>query len=319
MHPITFGYNEAAMNLNHLRVFASVAEHGSLTRAARELRVSQPAISKQLSDLEHDLKTPLLDRLPRGVRLTAAGEILYIHAQRILQAERTAEQELLDLRGLGRGLLAVGASTTVGSYLVPSLFGELHRLHPGVQLELTIANTATIQTAVLENRLDVGLIEGFVASDTLAVETLAADEMIVIASPTHRALRDAPLPASALQNLPLLMREHGSGSRDVVEAALREHAVTVQPVMSLGSTEAIKNAVRHGLGVAIVSRLSVEQELHSGRLVELRFTDLRIWRDLYLVSLKGKRHSPAATAFIALTRRRQPGTCAATPGNAYVI
>lgn len=319
MRPITFGYNNDRMNLNHLRVFASVAQHGSLTRAARELRVSQPAISKQLNDLEHDLQMPLVDRLPRGVRLTAAGEILYAHAQRILQAERSAEQELLDLRGLGRGKLAVGASTTVGSYLVPSLFGELHRDHPGVQLELTIANTATIQSAVLENHLDVGVIEGFVASEALTVETLAGDEMIAIASPTHSALRHAPLRATALQDLPLLMREHGSGSRDVVEAALREHGVSAQPVMSLGSTEAIKNAVRHGLGIAIVSRLSVEQELQSRRLVELRFTDLRIWRDLYLVSLKGKRHSPAAAAFIALTRRRKPSTRAASAGNTYAI
>ncbi|HEX4352508.1 MAG TPA: LysR family transcriptional regulator, partial [Polyangiales bacterium] len=120
------------MNLNHLRVFESVGRQGSLTRAARELRVSQPAISKQLSDLEHDVKTPLVDRLPRGVRLTAAGEILFAHAQRMLQAERTAQQELRELRNLGRGKLAVGASTTIGSYLVPSVFGELHRLHPGV-------------------------------------------------------------------------------------------------------------------------------------------------------------------------------------------
>ncbi|MEY4578769.1 MAG: hypothetical protein RL701_3472 [Pseudomonadota bacterium] len=307
------------MNLNHLRVFASVAQHGSLTRAARELRVSQPAISKQLSDLEHDLATRLVDRLPRGVRLTAAGEILYSHAQRILQAERTAEQELLDLRGLGRGKLSVGASTTVGSYLVPSLFGELHRLYPGVQLDLAIANTAAIQQAVLENRLDVGLIEGFVASDMLEVQTLAADDMIAIAAPTHAALHAAPLRARDLHTLPILMREHGSGSRDVVEAALRDRGIVLEPVMSLGSTEAIKNAVRHGLGIAFVSRLSVEQELQSRRLVELPLADLSIRRDLYLVSLKGKRHSPATTAFIALTQQRKRDARPALPGDSYAI
>jgi DNA-binding transcriptional LysR family regulator len=307
------------MNLNHLRVFACVAQHGSLTRAARELRVSQPAVSKQLNDLEHDVATRLVDRLPRGVRLTAAGEILFSHAQRILQAERTAEQELRDLRGLGRGKLSVGASTTIGSYLVPSLFGELHALYPGVQLDLTIANTAATQQAVLDNRIDVGLIEGFVASDMLAVETLAADDMVAIAAPTHPALAQAPLRASALRGLPVLMREQGSGSREVVEAALRERGIVVQPAMSLGSTEAIKNAVRHGLGVAIVSRLCVEHELKSRRLVELTLSDLSIRRDLYLVSLKGKRHSPATAAFIALTHRRQNATHGASPGDAYAI
>jgi DNA-binding transcriptional LysR family regulator len=307
------------MNLNHLRVFASVAQYGSLTRAARDLRVSQPAISKQLSDLEIDLATRLVDRLPRGVRLTAAGELLYVHAQRILQAERAAEQDLRDLRGLGRGKLAVGASTTVGSYLVPSLFGELHRLHPGVQLELEIANTAAIQSAVLQNGLDLGLIEGFVASEMLDVETLSADELIAIVAPGHPALQRAPLRAADLKDLPMLVREQGSGSRDVVEAALREREIALAPVMSLGSTEAIKNAVLHGLGVAIVSRLSVDYELQSRRLVELTFRDLRIRRDLYLVTLKGKRPSPAASAFIALAQARQSAVQAAERGDVYAI
>ncbi len=307
------------MNLNHLRVFASVAEHGNLTRAARDLNVSQPAISKQLSDLEQDLGSQLVDRLPRGVRLTEAGEVLLTHVQRILQAERAAQQDLRDLRGLGRGKLSVGASTTVGSYLVPSLMGELHRQHPGVQLDLTIANTAAVQSSVLENSCDVGLIEGFVSSDLLAVETLIADDMVGIAAPAHPALRSTPLRAAALRDLPLLMREQGSGSREVIEAALRKRDLVLKPVMSLGSTEAIKNAVIHGLGIAIVSRLTVEHELHSKRLVELTFSDLHIRRDLYLVALKGKRHSPAASAFIALTRRRLRSSPAHDPGDAYVI
>lgn len=307
------------MNLNHLRVFASVAEHGSLTRAARDLRVSQPAVSKQLNDLEEDLATQLVDRLPRGVRLTAAGEILYTHAQRILQAERTAEQELRDLRGLGRGKLSVGASTTVGSYLVPTLLGELHREHPGVTLDLTIANSAAVQNGVLENQYDVGLIEGFIASDLLEVETVTTDDMIAIAAPTHPALTHAPLWSGALRELPLLLREHGSGSREVVEAALRSRGLAIAPVMSLGSTEAIKNAVLHGLGIAFVSRLSVVHELASRRLVELPFRDLHVRRDLLLISLRGKRHSPATSAFIALTQRQLRRSRSELPGNSYAI
>jgi DNA-binding transcriptional LysR family regulator len=307
------------MNLNHLRVFASVARHGNMTRAARELRVSQPAVSKQLSDLEHDLSTPLVDRLPRGVRLTAAGELLFAHAQRILQAERSAEQELAELQNLGRGKLAVGASTTIGSYLVPSLFGELRRSHPAVELDLEIANTAGVQEAVLEHRLDLGLIEGFVASDALDVETLAGDEMVAIAAPSHPALARAPLRASELLELPVLMREHGSGTRDVIEAALAARGVELKPIMSLGSTEALKNAVLHGLGVAIVSQLTVEHELRSGQLAELRFSDLRIRRDIYLVTLKGKRQSPAAAAFTELLHRRQRTLAATQRGDVYAI
>ena len=318
MESIAFGYATFRMNLNHLRVFASVAEHGSLTRAARALHVSQPAISKQLGDLESDLGAVLVDRLPRGVRLTAAGEVLFAHAQRILHAERAAESELRELVELEAGRLSIGASTTIGSYFVPSLFGELHRAHPRVQLELRIANTAAIQEAVLENRLDLGLTEGFVASDALTVDTLEGDELVAIAAPGHPVLERAPLSARALTSLPLLMREPGSGSRDVVEAALLERGLRVQPIMALGSTEALKNAVLHGLGVAIVSRLTVEYELRTGRLAELALIDLHIRRDLHLVTLRDKRLSPAAKAFIELLRRRQRST-ASKRGDVYAI
>jgi DNA-binding transcriptional LysR family regulator len=307
------------MNLNHLRVFASVAEQGSLTRAARSLQVSQPAVSKQLGDLEHDLGTTLVDRLPRGVRLTAAGELLFAHAKRILHAEQAAEAELRDLAELGRGRLAIGASTTIGGYFVPSLFGELHRAHPGVQLELRIANTSDIQAAVLDNRLDLGLTEGLMHSDALSVEPFATDELIAIAAPGHAALGRSLLDARALSSLPLLMREAGSGSRDVVEAAFAKLGLRVTPVMALGSTEALKNAVLHGLGVALVSRLTVEHELRTGRLAELKVSDLHIRRDLHRVSLRGKRLSPAANAFIALAQRRLQTTQALVRGDVYAI
>jgi DNA-binding transcriptional LysR family regulator len=172
---------------------------------------------------------------------------------------------------------------------------------------------------VLENRLDVGLIEGSAASDLLDVETLAADEMVAIAAPGHAALARLPLRATALLELPLLMREQGSGSREVVEAALAAHGLTIRPIMSLGGTEALKNAVRHGLGIAIVSRLTVEHELMSGRLAELTFSDLTMRRDLYLITLKGKRQSPAAQAFLDLLRQRQRSPRASRRGDVYAI
>jgi DNA-binding transcriptional LysR family regulator len=300
-------------------VFASVAGAGSLTRAAGALRVSQPAVSRQLADLEADLGVVLFDRLPRGVRLTAAGEALRAHAERILHAEQAAQKELRDIAGLGRGRLAIGASTTIGSYLVPTLFGELHRLHPAVELDLQIANTAAIQAAVLDNRVDLGLTEGLVAADALESESVAQDEMVAIAAPGHPALARGPLRARDLTSLHLLMRERGSGSREVVEAALRTRGLELEPAMSLGGTEALKNAVRHGLGVAIVSRLTVDEELREGRLAELVVSDLHIQRDLHLITLKGKRPSPAVTAFVALLRGHRPKAKAHAHGGRYAI
>ncbi|MEN9580721.1 MAG: hypothetical protein RJA70_3730, partial [Pseudomonadota bacterium] len=144
------------LNLNQVRVFKAVCDELNITAAARLLRISQPAVSKQLAELEQALGTPLVDRLPRGVRLTSAGELLESHARRIFQAEADAEASLHSHLGLQRGRLSVGASTTVGSYLVPGVFGDFHKQHPEVALELEIDNTQTIQEALRAGALDVG-------------------------------------------------------------------------------------------------------------------------------------------------------------------
>ncbi len=290
------------MNLNQLRVFIAIADTGSITRASRRLKVSQPAVSKQLTELEHALGTTLFDRVARGVRLTESGRVLEGHARRIFAAETAAEDELAELVGLTRGRLSIGASTTIGSYLIPTVFGRFRREHPSVKLDLEIGNTATIQTALLENRLDLGLTEGFVASDSLAVEQIASDEMVLIVAPQHPLRTRPSVSARALLSEAFIMRERGSGTRDVIEAALAQLDIEIDPVMALGSTEAVKNAVAAGLGVAMVSRLTVELELSTGRLCAVEVSDLRIQRELHLLRLKRKRQSPAIEAFVALLR-----------------
>jgi DNA-binding transcriptional LysR family regulator len=292
------------INLNQLRVFKAIFEEKSITSAARRLRISQPAVSKQLAELESSVGAALVDRLPRGIRLTAAGEVLEQHARRIFLAEEAAEAELATLLGLGYGRLAVGASTTVGSYLVPSVFGELHLAHPNIGLELEIGNTSSIQQAVLDSRVDIGLIEGMVSSESLEVDVFAQDEMVVIVSPRHIWASRAEVEAAELATQPFLGRERGSGSRAVVEAALAERGVEVQFSMSLGSTEAVKNAVALGLGVAIVSRLSVALEIEVGQLRAVALAGRRIRRDLNRVRLRGKHPSPAASEFLRLLAAR---------------
>jgi DNA-binding transcriptional LysR family regulator len=285
-----------------LRVFAAVATAGNVTHAARKLGTSQPAVSKQLAELEEALGVVLFDRLPRGVRLTSAGELLARHATQIFAAERAAEVELSELLGLRRGKLSVGASTTIGSYLIPAVFGAFHRAHPDVQLELEIANTAAIQAMVRDGRIDVGLTEGFVPGAELDVEVVHFDEMVLIAGPTHALTKRRRVVARDLAEVPFILRERGSGTRDIIEAALRERGVMIQPAMALGSTEAVKHAVAQGLGVAMVSRLAVELELSSGTLCVLAVTDLSVRRALHLVRLAGKTPSPVVLAFIDTLR-----------------
>lgn len=292
------------MNLNQLRVFRAVIEEGSITRAARSLRISQPAVSKQLAELEAALGTPLVDRLPRGIRLTEAGELLREHVRRIFQEERAAELALAEFLGLRQGQLSVGASTTVGSYLVPRVFGDFRALHPNVALELRVGNTRDIQSHVLEGEHDVGLTEGFATSDALDIEVLSYDEMVLITAPGDTLSRVQSIPAERLATLPFIVRERGSGTRDVIEAALYEHGVNLRPVMTLGSTEAVKTAVARGLGVAMVSRLTVALELDAGRLCEVKVDDLKVRRAMHLLTLRGKHPSPAAREFLRLLKLR---------------
>ena len=279
-----------------------VAAEGNITRAARRLSTSQPAISKQLAELEEALGTALFDRLPRGVRLTEAGSVLLRHAGRIFAAESAAEAELAELSGLTRGRLSIGASTTIGSYLIPHVFSAFHRAHPEVKLELEIANTSVIQAMVLDDRIDLGLTEGFVPREQLVAEVVHYDEMVVIAAPSHPLVGVKTLRARDLTGTPYISRERGSGTRDVIEAALVDLGVNLEPAMALGATEAIKNVVASGAGIAVVSRLAVERELSSRSLVALSVSDLSIRRALHMVRLGGKRESPAVEAFITMLR-----------------
>jgi DNA-binding transcriptional LysR family regulator len=212
--------------------------------------------------------------------------------------------------GLHRGRLAVGASTTIGSYLVPQVFGDFGERHAGIELYLEIGNTRAIQNDVLDGRLDLGLTEGFADAEALDVKVFTHDEMVLIAGPDSaggplsgvRSIR-----AHDLEGLPFIVREAGSGTRDVIEAALVARGVQVKPRMSLGSTEAIKNAVVRGLGVAIVSQLTVALECKVGRLREVKVSDLQIRRALHCLTLRGKQASPAATEFLALLHGRYGG------------
>lgn len=295
------------LNLNHLRIFRAVAEQGSITGAAAALRISQPAVSRQLAEFESALGARLVDRLPRGIRVTAAGEVLAERARRIFAEEEAAERDIGELLGLLQGQLAVGASTTIGGYLVPQVFGDFADLHPGVGLHLEIGNTRVIQADVLRGGIDLGLTEGFADAEALDVQVFTHDEMVLIAAPDTTAgplAGSGSIQANDLPALPFISREGGSGTRDVIEAAFRERKIEVRPIMSLGSTEAIKNAVARGLGVALVSRLAVALECELGRLREVEITDLTIRRALHCLTLRGKQPSPAATQFLELLHER---------------
>jgi len=288
------------LNLNHLAIFQAVAEAGSIGGGAARLHVSQPAVSKQLKEFEHTLGLALFDRLPKGVRLTAAGEQLLIFARRIATAESAAEQTLAEMRDLHAGRLAIGASTTIGNYMLPALLAQFRQTWPGIEIALEIANTEVIQHKLLENSLDLGLTEGFVESDELHADVFAMDSLVIIAAPNHHLAGRSGLTLEQLCDEPCVLREPGSGTRSVIERMLMERGLKHASAMSLGSTEAIKRAVAAGAGISLVSRLTVTSELAAGTLAVLSVDDLQLERPLHKVHLRNKQPSRAVQAFESL-------------------
>ena len=282
------------MNLHHLRLFAAVVNHGGFTKAAESLRLSQPAISKSLNELERQLNLTLIDRSGRSIRLTDAGQTLYARARELFGVEWIAEQELREIRGLKRGVLRIGASTTIATYMLPPYLGRFHLRHPGIRIRASSANTRTVLRMLLESRVDVALVEGPVSHPQVDVQPWRQDELVVICHPAHRLLTEQSVDVAMLVREQFIVREPGSGTRVVSARALALHGARLTNTMRVGGTAAIKQAVAAGLGLAIVSRAAAADQLALGKIAVLAVRGLAIHRTLAQIRLRGRVTTAAA-------------------------
>ena len=307
-----------AMNRNHLALFHAVAQHGGISRASAALRISQPAVSKQIAELECAVGVRLLDRLPRGCRLTEAGAILADYARRWSSLESDAERAIEEYRGMKRGRLAIGASTTIGAYLVPKVLAQFHRRFPEIELQLQIANTQNIRQMLIDGLIEIGLTEGLIEAEELEAEVFFQDELVAIANVKHPLLKKAGASIKDLAREPFILREEGSGTRAVVERALKKKGLKIKPLLTLASPEAIKSAVACGLGVAIASRLIIEAEVKSGLLAIVPLKDFAIRRPLRLQRMRNRAQSPALTGFLKVIEEwRHSGFANPNPGRKH--
>ena len=293
------------LNLNHLRLFLAVARHGSVTGGAASLYVSQPSVSRAIHELERDVGMALLERVGRGVRLTDAGRTLADYAEQLFGTADAARRAMDELRGLSVGRLRIGASTTIGIYLLPRVLGQFHARHPEIALASEVGNTARVVDMLRAFAVDLVLVEGPVADDELVVESFGSDELVLLAPPGHPFAAAGEIAPEALETVPFLAREPGSGTREVVDAALSAHGITPVLAMELGHTEAIKQGIIAGLGLSILSRLTVERELRDGALVPVAMRGVSIARRLWLARRRGVEPSPAARAFLELLDERR--------------
>lgn len=285
------------MNLHLLRIFSTVAECGGFSQAAEALYISQPAVSKGVQELERQLATKLLDRSGHKVVLTEAGSLLQQHARQIFALEHSAEVALEQLHGLERGQLALGGSHTTGTYLLPPILGMFHRRYPGVKLSLEIANTQQVVEHLLAGMLDTAFVEGPVQESGVVIQPWRVDKLIVIAAPDHPLVHQQPITLNQLLMEPFIIRESGSGTRAVLEQALRERNAQIQIAMELGSNQAVKQAVSAGLGISIVSEATIIVALKAGMLAALEVPEFVLTRMLTQVFVASRPPSRAQTAF----------------------
>jgi DNA-binding transcriptional LysR family regulator len=290
-------------NLENFRlvVFRTVAEQLSFRKAAEELYLTQPAVSLQIKALEEDLGVQLFDRTGAQISVTEAGRGLLVYALQGQALLAQAEREVGALSGEQAGQLALGASTTIAQYVLPRLLGEFHRLHPRLHLTLTSGNTEHIVEAVEHQTIALGLIEGPARSRDVKAEPFLDDELLLIVPGAHEWAERASVSRAEIASIPLLMRERGSGTRREIEMALERHGVklsSLQIVMELDSTEAIKSAVEAGLGAGFVSRWALAKDLRLGssfKIVEIE--GLRIPRKFLITHLTSQELQGPAQEF----------------------
>jgi DNA-binding transcriptional LysR family regulator len=293
---------ETAMNLQYLRVFLTVAEHEHITRASEELILSQPAVTKTIQHLEQEVGLELIERHGRRIALTHAGHVLHNYARKVFALEREMEEALAALRDVDAGEITLAASTTTGVYLLPPIVARFHARYPQVSLNITILNSHEIVEETLNWNLDFGLVEGDAAALPvgLQVDVFAHDELVLVVGPKHRWKGLPALLPTDLRVGQLLMREQGSGIREVIEQAMLLHGVQVRPLLTVPDNEAIKQMAMSGVGAAIVSALAIQRELATGELVRIPIAGLDLRPELSLVKRTDKQLSRAAQAFCAL-------------------
>ncbi|TDD86572.1 LysR family transcriptional regulator [Actinomadura rubrisoli] len=295
-------------DLGALELLLAVVRLGSLGRAAAELGVTQPAASARIRSMERQIGVALLERSPRGSRPTEAGALVAEWARQVVRAAEALDAGLDALRERRDGRLRVAASLTVAEYLMPGWLVALKGAHPGIAVTLGTANSTVVAEQVRGGEADLGFVEGPRTPPGLNGTVVATDRLVVVVGARHAwARRRSAVTAAELAATPLVLREKGSGTLEVLDRALAAHGGTAPPLLQLASTTALKAAAESGAGPVVVSELAVADELASGRLVAVPVPGLDLGRPLRAVWPAGQRPTGPARDLLSLTRPSRPG------------
>lgn len=286
----------------------TVVEKESFSKAAKALFLTQPAVSFQIQTLEEYYGTRLFDRVNRQIALTETGRLLLKYANRMSQLQSELEKEMQELTGTIKGRLLIGASTTIGEYIVPQLLGTFKRKYPEVELILEVANTEDIENKIHDTSLDIGLVEGPVTGKDIEKEFFIEDHLAVITGIHHPWAKKGEISVFELDQYPFVSREKGSGTRMVIEEALKKAGFSpnnLNVIMELGSTSAIKAAVANDLGVSIISKWAAKEKVKMGQIAKVEIKELDFERDFSIIYHKKKFRTHAVDGFLRFLKSQE--------------
>ena len=286
------------MNMNQLKIFYTVAKKRSFTMAARELFLTQPAVTIQIQKMEADYETKLFDRVGKKIFLTGSGKILISYAEKILTLFAQAEEALIDVKELKSGKLNIGASATVGSYYLPKIFEVFRKRYPNIEIQMNLTNSHQVAEDIRAFTNDLGFVGELHNYERLVIIPFLEEELVLVVSPDHPFAHKKKVSLEDLGGHPFILRELGSATRELVEESVARKGVSLKVVMDLASNEAIKKAVEDGLGISIISKYVVKKEVDQGLLKMVPFAKEKIMRKFFIIYHEDKYLSSTLRAFL---------------------
>lgn len=274
------------MNIRHLKIFQVVCTEGSLTKAAAKLHITQPAISNTISELEAYLDTRLFDRISRKVQLNETGKLFLSKATLLLDLYDDLEHNTKALEE--NATIKIGSSISIANFILPQALHKYEKICPNTPVNVTVENAQSIHNMVIENKVDLGLVEGIVEHKDLIDIPLSSYSLAIVCSPTHPLAQKKTVEIGELAQEKLLLREKGSAIRDVFDSALLLHGLKIEPVWTSVNSEALIMAAKHHLGVTVLPQIKVEQELHSGALIKINVNGLKLSNSNHIIYHRGK-------------------------------
>lgn len=276
------------MNIRKLKVFYATAISLNMTKVAKELYISQPSVSQCIHEIEEELGVVLFDRIGKRIYLTNEGNVYLKYTRRILNLYEESVEMVKKINNKESGKIRIGASTTIGIYILPDIIKDFVEEHKGIEISLIVENTTNIEKLILENKIDFAYVEGDIQSEEITVESQWTDELVFICSKKHPWANKIEFDKEELENEKFIMREEGSGTRSIVEGYLRDKSIKYRTFMELGNTEAIMRSVEANLGIGCLSERCVKDRIKLGSLHALNLKSGKIKRNLVLILHKDK-------------------------------